>query len=43
MTGKWDLGRKVITATDIIIGSAEGRGIEPVYSLKEIPTKTFKK
>ncbi|MFR9295106.1 MAG: ATP-dependent DNA helicase RecG, partial [Turicibacter sanguinis] len=43
VTGKWDLGRKVITATDIIIGSAEGRGIEPVYSLKEIPTKTFKK
>ncbi|WP_195926974.1 ATP-dependent DNA helicase RecG [Turicibacter sanguinis] len=43
VTGKWDLGRKVITATDIIIGSAGGRGIEPVYSLKEIPTKTFKK
>ena len=43
VTGKWDLGRKVITATDIIIGSAEGRGIEPVYSLKGIPTKTFKK
>lgn len=43
VTGKWDLGRKVITATDIIIGSAEGRGVEPVYSLKEIPTKTFKK
>ena len=43
VTGKWDLGRKVITATDIIIGSAEGRGSEPVYSLKEIPTKTFKK
>lgn len=43
VTGKWDLGRKVITATDIKVGSADGRGIEPVYSLKEIPTKTFKK
>lgn len=43
VTGKWDLGRKVITATDVKMGSVEGRGIEPVYSLKEIPTKTFKK
>ena len=43
VTGKWDLGRKVITATDIKIGSSEGRGIEPVYSLKEVPLKTFKK
>ncbi len=43
VTGKWDLGRKVITATDIKIGAADGRGIEPVYSLKEVPLKTFKK
>lgn len=43
VTGKWDLGRKVITATDVKLGSAEGRGIEPVYSLKEVPLKTFKK
>ncbi len=43
VTGKWDLGRKVITATDIKMGSSEGRGIEPIYSLKEVPLKTFKK
>ena len=43
VTGKWDLGRKVITATDIKMGTADGRGIEPVYSLKEVPLKTFKK
>lgn len=43
VTGKWDLGRKVITATDIKIGVTESRGIEPVYSLKEVPLKTFKK
>lgn len=43
VTGKWDLGRKVITATDIKIGASDGRGIEPVYSLKEVPLKTFKK
>lgn len=43
VTGKWDLGRKVITATDIKIGSSDGRGIEPVYSLKDVPLKTFKK
>ncbi|MEE1237483.1 MAG: DEAD/DEAH box helicase, partial [Turicibacter sp.] len=43
VTGKWDLGRKVITATDIKIGAADGRGIEPVYSLKDVPLKTFKK
>lgn len=43
VTGKWDLGRKVITATDIKIGAADARGIEPVYSLKEVPLKTFKK
>lgn len=43
VTGKWDLGRKVITATDIKVGSVEGRGIEAVYSLKEVPLKTFKK
>ncbi|MDO4926633.1 MAG: ATP-dependent DNA helicase RecG [Turicibacter sp.] len=43
VTGKWDLGRKVITATDIKIGASDGRGIEPVYSLKEVPLKPFKK
>ncbi len=43
VTGKWDLGRKVITATDIKIGATENRSIEPVYSLKEVPLKTFKK
>ena len=43
VTGKWDLGRKVITATDIKVGAANGRGIEPVYSLKDVPLKTFKK
>lgn len=43
VTGKWDLGRKVITATDIKMGAADGRGIEPIYSLKEVPLKTFKK
>ncbi|MDE5978117.1 MAG: ATP-dependent DNA helicase RecG [Turicibacter sp.] len=43
VTGKWDLGRKVITATDIKIGKSDGRGIDPVYSLKDIPLKTFRK
>jgi len=43
VTGKWDLGRKVITATDIKLGTVEGRNIEPVYSLKDVPLKTFKK
>ena len=33
----------MITATDIKIGSSDGRGIEPVYSLKDVPLKTFKK
>ena len=42
VTGKWDLGRKVITATDIKLGVVSGRTIEPVYSLKEVPLKTFK-
>ena len=43
VTGKWDLGRKVITATDIKLGTVDGKKIEPIYSLKEIPVKTFKK
>jgi len=43
ITGKWDLGRKVITATSIKFGIVEGRKIEPVYSLKDVPLKTFKK
>lgn len=37
VTGKWDLGRKVITATDIKLGTVDGKKIEPIYSLKEIP------
>lgn len=43
VTGKWDLGRKVITATDIKMGTVDGRKIEPIYSLKDVPLKTFKK
>ena len=43
VTGKWDIGRKVITATDIKMGTVDGRKIEPIYSLKDVPLKTFKK
>ena len=43
ITGKWDMGRKIITATDIKLGVVEGRNIEPIYSLKEVPLKTFRK
>ena len=43
VTGKWDIGRKIITASDIKLGVVEGRNIEPVYSLKDVPLKTFKK
>ena len=40
--GKWDLGRRAITATDVKIGSLGGKSIEPVYSLKDIRHQTFR-
>ncbi|MCL1949403.1 MAG: ATP-dependent DNA helicase RecG [Turicibacter sp.] len=43
VTGKWDIGRRSITATDVKIGANNGRTIEPVYSLKDIRTPTFQK
>ncbi|MGL4373164.1 MAG: ATP-dependent DNA helicase RecG, partial [Turicibacter sp.] len=44
ITGKWDLGRQMITATELRFGTVEGRGLEPVYSLKnDIQLKTFQK
>ncbi len=43
ITGKWDLGRQMITATELHFGAGDDRGLEPVYSLKEIPVKTFQK
>jgi len=43
VSGKWDLGRRAITATDLKIGAALGRTIEPVYSLKDIRLPTFLK
>ena len=43
VSGKWDLGRRAITATDVKIGSTEGRTIEPVYSLKDIRYPTLRK
>ena len=43
VSGKWDLGRRAITATDLRMGSALGRTIEPVYSLKDIRLASFQK
>ncbi|HAX71911.1 MAG TPA: DNA helicase RecG [Firmicutes bacterium] len=43
ITGKWDLGRQMLTATEVKFGTVEGRSLEPVYTLKDVQLTTFKK
>ena len=43
VTGKWDLGRRSITATEVKMGSTPNRVIEPVYSLKDMRLPAFQK
>lgn len=44
VSGKWDRGRQVITATTVIFGSKSENGFEPVYSIKgNLQQKRFRK
>ena len=43
ITGKWDLGRQMLTASELNFNASDDRGLEPVYSLKEINKKSFQK
>jgi len=43
VSGKWDLGRKTITASNVRFGIQNDRNIVPQYRIKDVSLKTFQK